>query len=235
MRGGTSLQYFTTPCRWGLSPRARGNPHVKAKPDASWGPIPACAGEPNSGFAFGSLLGAYPRVRGGTFLQGQHGNDAEGLSPRARGNRKAIGLRPKVQGPIPACAGEPNKDKPQPIRCRAYPRVRGGTALMPRPFPPPQGLSPRARGNPVSALAHLGFFGPIPACAGEPEDRMIKDGDIGAYPRVRGGTGYSGWLLFLDEGLSPRARGNRGQPHGQAGRPGPIPACAGEPAPSRCG
>ena len=62
---------------------------------------------------------------------------------------------------------------------------------------------------------------------------MIIIYKIGVYPRVGGGTAG----LRVDRpdqgGLSPRGRGNHLQSDTREGRPGSIPAWAGEPTSSR--
>jgi len=58
-----------------------------------------------------------------------------------------------------------------PDRHRVYPRVRGGAKLcggLKRCLP---GLSPRARGSPLQAVAQVQCGRSIPACAGEPIQR----------------------------------------------------------------
>ena len=72
-----------------------------------------------------------------------------------------------------------------------------------------RGLSPRVRGNPMSARAGADGRRSIPACAGEP---------------FRGNCGGG-----LAQGLSPRVRGNLFRCPPLPHRPGSIPACAGEP------
>ena len=73
-------------------------------------------------------------------------------------------------------------------------------------------------------------IGPIPAHAGEPSSRGRWCGGAWAYPRSRGGT--QGWRQRSCslQGLSPLTRGNPGHGGSHGGRPGPIPAHAGEPA-----
>ncbi len=51
-----------------------------------------------------------------------------------------------------------------------------------------------------------------------------------AYPRLRGGTTSKSISDVAHWGLSPLARGNRDKLQSKKGLPGPIPACAGEPA-----
>ncbi len=75
---------------------------------ATNGPIPASAGEPLVVERGELAQGAYPRERGGTTTIDSLAAGDLGLSPRARGNREAHGGRVRVQGPIPASAGEPD-------------------------------------------------------------------------------------------------------------------------------
>src|SRR6185437_15415897 len=75
----------------------------------------------------------------------------------------------------------------------------------------------------------IGPDGPIPACAGEPRGRLIRELRQGAYPRVCGGTTFSAVSILYGWGLSPRVRGNRQSIIQLSPTCGPIPACAGEP------
>ena len=110
--GGTGAIYTRSMCRYGLSPRVRGNrcrmPSIVTSP----GSIPACAGEP--------APVSMPADR------------AAGLSPRVRGN---LPPRPTILHPrrsIPACAGEPPRSAHTCRLAQVYPRVCGGTPLTPR-------------------------------------------------------------------------------------------------------
>ena len=107
VRGGTGQGQQQGGDDVGLSPRARGNQIRTDLYKVTWGPIPACAGEPPVATCSPCTVRAYPRVRGGTMKSHRAASGHRGLSPRARGNP---GSRPKNQGavgPIPACAGEP--------------------------------------------------------------------------------------------------------------------------------
>ena len=194
-----------------------------------YGSIPACAGEPFPASKLGSLTKVYPRVRGGT----PHGKWEQyplaGLSPRARGNRKAKKKICHDRRSIPACAGEPDYDPGIAEAEEVYPRVRGGTTRVLLGLFLATGLSPRARGNRVAATAELLYHGSIPACAGEP--RVIHLCPVGrrVYPRVRGGTIVSCGGPASAGGLSPRARGNLYVAANTVDAAGSIPACAGEP------
>ena len=55
-----------------------------------------------------------------------------------------------------------------------YPRVCGGTKCAGVSIPQLRGLSPRVRGNLSTQLPQWASVGSIPACAGEPQDRLMK-------------------------------------------------------------
>ena len=106
----------------------------------------------------------------------------------------------------------------------------GGTPEPLLASPPPDGLSPRVRGNPAVVIRAGPHWGSIPACAGEPIARISALRFQPVYPRVCGGTRRLRRLRYAASGLSPRVRGNRvlvGQHHRYSRS---IPACAGEPA-----
>jgi len=195
----------------------------------SCGPIPARAGEPDKLRTAHSCIRAYPRSRGGTWLY--PGNSAlfQGLSPLARGNHGNF-LKPVCHfGPIPARAGEPGiRPKPTSL-CTAYPRSRGGTGAGDITIGFREGLSPLARGNPVSPCFLSHTQGPIPARAGEPAGIGAGGHIVRAYPRSRGGTKRGVDEAEMRAGLSPLARGNRETASFVRPGKGPIPARAGEP------
>ena len=191
--------------------------------------IPACAGEPGAGGARRRRRRVYPRVCGGTMLDGGHSFVDRGLSPRVRGNRVEAQAAQDVVGSIPACAGEPFSLSKKLIIRRVYPRVCGGTSLFLRSRIRPVGLSPRVRGNPHSAPAAASPSRSIPACAGEPPSPTTRPPRLQVYPRVCGGTPTCFPYTAPAPGLSPRVRGNP-RPHVQPlAAAGSIPACAGEP------
>ena len=146
--GGTGRFVPLAQCLQGLSPRVRGNPTwftAQRKMDRS---IPACAGEPRRAATSIPANRVYPRVCGGTSDSPPQPSMCKGLSPRVRGNPRRISPASCASRSIPACAGEP-----RPALCgqgprKVYPRVCGGTRLRPHQPAPPNGLSPRVRGNP---------------------------------------------------------------------------------------
>ena len=100
---------------------------------------------------------------------------------------------------------------------------------MPYQPAPDSGLSPRTRGNRTRPAKAGGFFGPIPANAGEPRPGCACCSRTWAYPRERGGTVLDLFGGSGSTGLSPRTRGNRADSEIEAATMGPIPANAGEP------
>ena len=176
-------------------------------------------------------------MRGGTYGDYVYASINEGLSPRARGNLALVGASNGFHGTIPACAGEPHRNRGANVLDGDYPRVRGGTADWTRGAVYVEGLSPRARGNRQQRGIVHAVRGTIPACAGEPLSRQAANFIAGDYPRVRGGTDMITSTQATQYGLSPRARGNRAVRVRAGLGFGTIPACAGEPLaalPSGC-
>ena len=172
----------------GLSPRVRGNPPLNSVTRMGQGPIPACAGQPACATSQMRHPWAYPRVCGATSSSPVAIWKVKGLSPRVRGNPVRHYCPGLGQGPIPACAGQPNLNWHCCTRCRAYPRVCGATYIETISTFCLAGLSPRVRGNPLLLSSLQALAGPIPACAGQPGN-VGSAADAGwAYPRVCGAT-----------------------------------------------
>ena len=212
----------------GLSPRVRGNCLGQAALFALGRAIPACAGELISGCSTATAWWGYPRVCGGTSTSGAGAWCLVGLSPRVRGNCARIAAGAGELRAIPACAGELCAG-PQRWSWLAagYPRVCGGTGVVPSGLAPVTGLSPRVRGNSTGSALEQGSCGAIPACAGEL--RRLIDGPKGTrgYPRVCGGTSRDRMAACTPGGLSPRVRGNSDHRTLPESGEGAIPACAG--------
>ena len=114
--GGTYGLRRAARCRWGLSPRVRGNRDLLHRVLHADGSIPACAGEPPPAAGGQPGVVVYPRVCGGTRRQALDACRRLGLSPRVRGNHaRCAGLR-RLARSIPACAGEPRPRSPPPLR-----------------------------------------------------------------------------------------------------------------------
>ena len=229
MCGGTAESAPPAVSPRGLSPRVRGNPNQVARNRNCSGSIPACAGEPLLRHRRAGIQQVYPRVCGGTGVEGLVQPPLVGLSPRVRGNHGLPYRRPVWPWSIPACAGEPLGGGLVDGHSGVYPRVCGGTPQRTEHQLASQGLSPRVRGNPFGVAAGQRWPGSIPACAGEPRRGTASILLRRVYPRVCGGTilcpatGAEIW------GLSPRVRGNLGGTPVAACSLRSIPACAGEP------
>ena len=218
--------------RRGLSPRVRGNLKPSAAISADARSIPACAGEPQAVCRDLCRCEVYPRVCGGTLLPVARPAQPPGLSPRVRGNPGRRGSLSDGWRSIPACAGEPYLPAAHLRGLRVYPRVCGGTSKSAMSEGPASGLSPRVRGNLVGAVPRPFTVRSIPACAGEPWRPRWRFFLPSVYPRVCGGTRKTPHPSDMEDGLSPRVRGN---PPGLPAPPKPIrsiPACAGEPGPA---
>ena len=152
-----------------------------------------------------------------------------GLSPRVRGNQPLLFQPGGPLRSIPACAGEPLAESVVPPTYEVYPRVCGGTTLIPFRPSSQTGLSPRVRGNLTDLIMLRRFTGSIPACAGEPATSSGPGRATRVYPRVCGGTRRAGRGARRLAGLSPRVRGNQGLTSIARRYRRSIPACAGEP------
>ena len=207
----------------------RGNPQYCPEVGPLCGSIPACAGEPTGSGTLATGDTVYPRVCGGTDGDEDDDEQADGLSPRVRGNPSATPPTFTLKGSIPACAGEPGGAMVASVMLRVYPRVCGGTVntLLRAIFG--EGLSPRVRGNHRRDWLRSDERRSIPACAGEPAEPGHRLSSLMVYPRVCGGTIAACITSVVPAGLSPRVRGNRGTVIAARDKPRSIPACAGEP------
>ena len=171
----------------------------------------------------------YPRVCGGTINALRSVALGTGLSPRVRGNRGPGDQGRLYRGSIPACAGEPTPWHTSTCSATVYPRVCGGTQAPVVSEHSMNGLSPRVRGNHRPERSITKSHGSIPACAGEPQERLGVHHQVQVYPRVCGGTSAAGRADASQCGLSPRVRGNLMPARLGSDPQRSIPACAGEP------
>ena len=99
-----------------------------------------------------------------------------------------------------------------PLGNAVYPRVCGGARYRAYLARTPSGLSPRVRGSLFLNRKRFAQARSIPACAGEPQNRVCACRLMSVYPRVCGGAP----TLYSVPTASERS----------------IPACAGEPSAS---
>ena len=148
--GGTWLKWELTHCRYGLSPRGRGNLAEVGADALPVRSIPAWAGEPVPVPMQPHAERVYPRVGGGTGSGSLQSKPGRGLSPRGRGNRRESLVNSRDCRSIPAWAGEPAAWSWNTRLSKVYPRVGGGTAQAESEGRSMKGLSPRGRGNRLS-------------------------------------------------------------------------------------
>ena len=166
--GGTAIATEYDRVVGGLSPRMRGNLGRASGQVQVDGSIPAHAGEPTRPSSRPCLRWVYPRACGGTRDNTCCLVQPKGLSPRMRGNRRAVVVEDLAHGSIPAHAGEPRDVAFRRDLQQVYPRACGGTRRKRSGSPKAPGLSPRMRGNQIFNLLNAAFHGSIPAHAGEP-------------------------------------------------------------------
>ena len=235
--GGTVGSGNSAPSINGLSPRERGNRLGRRNAPEPVGSIPARAGEPPLRLRPLGASPVYPRASGGTSPATSSAQSGRGLSPRERGNHCRLHDPVGVTRSIPARAGEPGVVVLRVADAKVYPRASGGTECPRGAQRPPQGLSPRERGNPLALRSTRPAIGSIPARAGEPQPKSCRSQEMrvyprasGVYPRASGGTARISRRLSCEIGLSPRERGNRGARYLTGTDRRSIPARAGEPA-----
>ena len=222
----------TKPLPWtaaGLSPRGRGNPVGPSGYSGINRSIPAWAGKPASSSGSLSSPPVYPRVGGETLAKVEKSLNADGLSPRGRGNRRRAGGPRHRRGSIPAWAGKPVHWHFLASCSKVYPRVGGETMTSADPVTNPGGLSPRGRGNRLAMEPRVDYVRSIPAWAGKPKGLTKSSGSTRVYPRVGGETTSTTGPLSRSTGLSPRGRGNPSGASGSHTAMRSIPAWAGKP------
>ena len=228
--GGTHPANPHPTAQLGLSPRMRGNHTRYGRVPPSAGSIPAYAGEPWGRSMPAMASGVYPRVCGGTAWNRAGIIGRAGLSPRMRGNHCNGQTWGRSIRSIPAYAGEPSRGRAVVFSHQVYPRVCGGTPVLPRQSRRDGGLSPRMRGNHHALPFRILIQRSIPAYAGEPSRSSSATVSAQVYPRVCGGTDHYLATRPHRRGLSPRMRGNRLGLVKSHNISRSIPAYAGEPS-----
>ena len=227
-RGGDTREKLARDTASGLSPRTRGRREIGEFLVSQCGSIPANAGETVSRVDVFGQPRVYPRERGGDSPRYEELERDAGLSPRTRGRLDHRVQRIRVDGSIPANAGETCRCQRSSASSRVYPRERGGDGpILPQALGV-EGLSPRTRGRPVATRRTGTGTGSIPANAGETSRSLRERTRWRVYPRERGGDSSSSVGSNSVLGLSPRTRGRRLRPLAGRQAPGSIPANAGE-------
>ena len=208
--GESRFTVAATAPAWGPSPRVRGilRPASRATP---WPrSIPACAGNPSPLCPRSSGPRVHPRVCGESAGGPMSLGKALGPSPRVRGIRDRFEDQPRVEGSIPACAGNPKLTSWHGLLSRVHPRVCGESLDLHLVVEVVDGPSPRVRGIPRRVVRSNPLSGSIPACAGNPMAGWPIRPCSRVHPRVCGES----VVLCRDRQGSRRS----------------IPACAGNPS-----
>ena len=112
---------------------------------------------------------------------------------------------------------------------KVYPRVCGAAEGVGVEKGPLGGLSPRVRGSLGELVGVVVEKRSIPACAGQPRRRLLRQAAAPVYPRVCGAALCVQPRLQGTRGLSPRVRGSPRPARRHRVRLRSIPACAGQP------
>ena len=165
---------------------------------------------------------------GGNLIEDAHRTPQRGLSPLVRGKRLVSVDCGKLDGSIPACAGETRFNRELFFHEWVYPRLCGGNIEVNIRLFYVAGLSPLVRGKLLKPRHPPGSGGSIPACAGETIGSTIGQSSGRVYPRLCGGNEGHYSVTHARMGLSPLVRGKRKENHVATVMVGSIPACAGE-------
>ena len=147
MRGEHAAHYRHLAVHVGSSPHARGTLVWSTVDQTDPGIIPACAGNTAPDRSCDGVDRDHPRMRGEHNSPDNCAKGYLGSSPHARGTRDRASLSPRLQGIIPACAGNTIIAFGLVEPCGDHPRMRGEHA--PRIFSniSYRGSSPHARGT----------------------------------------------------------------------------------------
>ncbi len=132
--------------RRGPSPRVRGIRRRLPPAEGRHGSIPACAGNPVADAVCTRRRGVHPRVCGESSALPEMSVAGAGPSPRVRGIRRLPLLTGRLEGSIPACAGNPAHRSRHPRRSGVHPRVCGESLDKAGLLALVEGPSPRVRG-----------------------------------------------------------------------------------------
>ena len=171
----------------GLSPLARGTPFQRTAMLSAMRFIPAGAGNTNQKSPPFPIMTVYPRWRG------EHEQDW--LYPCC------------FRRFIPAGAGNTGLIEARSVANSVYPRWRGEHTYHDCKYQSISGLSPLARGTPVSARKAPGDGRFIPAGAGNTFTSEYDGRPTTVYPRWRGEHSLRKRSRVVLNGLSPLARG----------------------------
>ena len=191
------------------------------------GIIPAYAG--NTPIDTGDMLNArdHPRICGEhLYLSAQRKFDP-GSSPHMRGTRHVLHARHRLEGIIPAYAGNTRFCLFRRVLLRDHPRICGEHKFCHALIVHAPGSSPHMRGTPEAGNLISTSKGIIPAYAGNTKEYLGDDVYGRDHPRICGEHFNAVRNATSPQGSSPHMRGTRVLHHFVFGRVGIIPAYAG--------
>ena len=146
-------------------------------------------GNPLLGHGQVSALRVYPRGHGESVERLARHVAAEGLSPWARGIRKARTAGQALMRSIPVGTGNPPRRRSALAAPGVYPRGHGESAIISRHSPIDSGLSPWARGIQADYAEYYDSERSIPVGTGNPSRRSAARCSPRVYPRGHGESG----------------------------------------------
>ncbi len=149
----------------------------------------------------------YPRWRGEHDKSLTKNNSTPGLSPLARGTHHYFGKSVIKNRFIPAGAGNTYRSNGRNTEFSVYPRWRGEHEAISKTPAIAAGLSPLARGTPGVERQMTEKERFIPAGAGNTSFHFTWPFCLPVYPRWRGEHRTAVGAGYLQDGLSPLARG----------------------------
>ena len=170
----------------GSSPRVRGTLPVVAEHLLRDGIIPACAGNTGRHSGCNCASRDHPRVCGEHAGRSYAFLSLRGSSPRVRGTPSSMSPQGPNQGIIPACAGNTSTATRSRSCVWDHPRVCGEHQFPAHLSCSFRGSSPRVRGTPYSKANDAQKRGIIPACAGNTLVMPCFSRAAGDHPRVCG-------------------------------------------------
>ena len=215
MCGANSLPASPASSQYGSSPRVRGERRASRRDLARGRIIPACAGRTVLPDDIALPTADHPRVCGAnagrvwTYLQ------PRGSSPRVRGEPgrqgRRVQRRQRVhhhrQRIIPACAGRTSATPSASSTPPDHPRVCGANAALAAALVSLVGSSPRVRGEPNHRNFPRPNFRIIPACAGRTSQQPHGPPPWPDHPRACGANIHRRGRGSVNDGSSPRVRG----------------------------
>ena len=212
----------------GSSPRLRGTPGRTGALPAPIRFIPAPAGNTNRRSRCRSTTSVHPRACGEHIDLDAAEPADNGSSPRLRGTHQQLPQRRVLHRFIPAPAGNTTTPSGGRSATTVHPRACGEHSTAKHALGGCLGSSPRLRGTRRGATTAHARHRFIPAPAGNTSTSSIRARGSTVHPRACGEHHEPLYPWYRLVGSSPRLRGTRHQPEGEARRHPVHPRACGE-------